>query len=48
MESGQLGDQERALYEQRLEIIRQLGWAHWESLLGTAKHAVYPAKYALF
>jgi hypothetical protein len=47
-DGGQLGEQERGLYEQRVELVRQLGWAHWESHLRAAKHALYPAKYSLF
>jgi len=47
-ESGQLGDQERSLYEQRLELIHELGWTHWETLLRAAKPALYPSRYVLF
>lgn len=47
-EGGQLGEHERALYEERLQLVHALGWAHWEDLLRAARHVLYPRAYPPF
>jgi hypothetical protein len=37
----------RALREQKLELLRELGWAHWADRYQTSIIQSFPADYAL-
>lgn len=48
VESGQLGEQERSLFEETLQLVSALGWTHWEAVLRANRNLLYPPDYLLF